>query len=323
MTTKRVAKRKLTNIDFSQEESHIALVSKEQGGPANGADFSLVLKANNYSEEFIQKVQKIQVTLELPIFLERFFGLYGSDAEVLARLFGYVPEEDDDVEYENYWENMIQERLDSFEILKSLDESESLPEALAKLTEDEYLSMIQTQETFEKAEKVSKKKVRKNSAKAKATQEEGSTKAATKVEELDDVTKSKVEPSETPDKGKQMEELAILQKALDENKEALTKALATLAVYETEKKEMVRKARFELLKNAVKDEAKAESLFKGLSLIEDEAEFSAVVKTLADMQSAIETSSLFTEQGAQVEGEVAQEESAVAKVIKQRLAKNK
>lgn len=314
------AKRKLSEIDFSNDGCHVALVSKQQSGPANGHDYALVMKANNYSSEFVQKMQQIQVTMELPDFLRKFFGMYYEDAEVLAKMLGYVEPEEEMDDTEDWYDNYIQSKVDSFVILKSLEDETSLPDALSKLSEEQYLSLMKDQQMLEKA---FKKKIKKNSAKAKAAQEEGSTKATTQVEELDDVTKSKVEPSETPDKGKQMEELAILQKALDENKEALTKALATLAVYETEKKEMVRKARFELLKNAVKDEAKAESLFKGLSLIEDEAEFSAVVKTLADMQSAIETSSLFTEQGAQVEGEVAQEESAVAKVIKQRLAKNK
>lgn len=318
MTTPRKAKRKLSDISFEHSGAHVALVSKDQGGGANEANFALVMKANNYSTEFVEKMQQVRVTMELPDFLSKFFSLYGSDAEVLARMMGYVPETDEDESSENYWENYIQERLDSFEILKSLEDAESIPEVLSKLTEDEYFGLMKDQELLEKA---FKKRIKKNSPKAtKPVDEEGSTKAIAQAEQLDDVTKSKVQPSETPDKGKQMEELAILQKALDENKVELTKALETLAVYEAEKKEMIRKSRFELLKSAVKDEANAESLFKGLSLIEDETEYKAVLKTLADMQTAIEKSALFSEQGVQVEGEVAQEESAVAKIIKQRLA---
>ena len=48
---KRKTKRVLTGIDFSGETSHIALVSKEQGGPASGADYQLVLKATESFEE--------------------------------------------------------------------------------------------------------------------------------------------------------------------------------------------------------------------------------------------------------------------------------
>lgn len=47
MTIKSKTKRKLSEIDFSREDAHIALVSKEQGGPANGADYALILKAVN------------------------------------------------------------------------------------------------------------------------------------------------------------------------------------------------------------------------------------------------------------------------------------
>ena len=37
--TKIKAKRKLRNIDFSGKDSHLALVHRDQGGPANGADY--------------------------------------------------------------------------------------------------------------------------------------------------------------------------------------------------------------------------------------------------------------------------------------------
>lgn len=36
MTQQTKAKRRLTNIDFSKEGSHLALVHKDQGGSANG-----------------------------------------------------------------------------------------------------------------------------------------------------------------------------------------------------------------------------------------------------------------------------------------------
>ena len=154
MATTRKAKRNLSNIDFSGENSHIALVSKEQGGPANGADVALVLKSGKFSQEFIEKVQQVQVTMELPEFLTKFFYVYGTDAEVLARLMGYDPKagetedessanEMDDPEdvYEAYYEQLIQDRLSSFTLLKSLNESDNLVKALSELTEDQYLSL--------------------------------------------------------------------------------------------------------------------------------------------------------------------------------------
>ena len=38
MTTKQKAKRALKDITFEHDGAHIALVSKEQGGPAHGHD---------------------------------------------------------------------------------------------------------------------------------------------------------------------------------------------------------------------------------------------------------------------------------------------
>ncbi|MEG2307295.1 MAG: hypothetical protein RSB94_08150, partial [Erysipelotrichaceae bacterium] len=60
MTTenKRVAKRRLVDIDFSKEGAHLALVHKDQGGAANGYT-TLVMKATDkYSPEFIQKASQ-------------------------------------------------------------------------------------------------------------------------------------------------------------------------------------------------------------------------------------------------------------------------
>ena len=74
--TNKKAKRVLKNIEFeSSETSHIALVHKDQGGPASGADYRLVMKSNNFSPEFIQKMQSVQVTMPLPEFLQKFFLL--------------------------------------------------------------------------------------------------------------------------------------------------------------------------------------------------------------------------------------------------------
>ncbi len=89
MENKQKAKRKLKGFDFAKEGAAVALVGPSVGGPANGIP-TLIAKANNFSPEFIKKMQQIQVTMELPDFLEKFFGIWGSDAEVLARLMGYV-----------------------------------------------------------------------------------------------------------------------------------------------------------------------------------------------------------------------------------------
>lgn len=349
-TEKRKAKRKLSNIDFSKEGAHLALTSSEQGGPANGHDYSLVMKSVNFSEEFIQKASQVKVTMEITEFLRRFFNIYYEEAEVLARSLGFTTamqdkaaeeameseEEDEPSTYEDY----IQSKMEAFEVMKSLYEAESIPEVLSKLDEDEYLAMLKDQERLEKAFKKMTKD-QKNSAKAApaAKAEEGSTEAIAKAEQSDDKTEAKVEPSETVTKGKSMTkevqvaeiektvevvekaQLDAIQKAFDEQKEQLQKALDLVAAFEKEKQEAIRKARFEQVKAAVKDDAKAEILFKAAGLVAEEADFQAVVKALAEMQAVVEKSDLFVEKGVQVETEDKVKESAVARVIKARLSK--
>lgn len=335
-TTQRKAKRKLSNIDFSAEGAHMALVSKDQGGPASGADYALVMKSANFSDEFVQKMQQVKVTMELPDFLRKFFNVYYEDAEVLARMMGYVKPEVEETEYEDYWEDYVQSKLDSFEILKSLADTQSIPDVLSKLTEDQYLAMLTDQAKLEKAFKKIEKE--KNSAVAPvAAADEGSTEAVAKAEQSDEKTEAKVEPSETVNKGKSMTKevkaepqasvemveksaLESIQKQMEDQKVELQKALDLVKAFEAEKKEAVRKARFEQVKGAVKDEAKAEVLFKAVGLVEDESEFQAVVKALSELQALADKSDLFVEKGVQIETEEAPKESAVARVLKSRLA---
>lgn len=316
------AKRKLSDISFQHEGAHVALVSKDQGGPANGKDFALVMKATGFSQEFVTKMQQVRVTMELPEFLRKFFYIYGEDADILAYMMGYVePADTAEMEAEeakSEFQSWIEERVSNFEILKSLNESEDLAADLLKLGEDKYLKVLKSQSKLEKV----LARIEKNSAKAaKATADEGSTEAVAKAKQSDD--KSKVEPSVTVNKGKTyMDELQEVQKALEVEKAELQKAREQLAAFEAEKKEMIRKARFDKLSASVKDEAKATALFKAFALIEDEAEFDEAVKVVADMQTAVEKSALFEEKGAQVESEdEVVTESAVAKVIKARLQK--
>ena len=144
-------KRKLKNIDFSDDMSHIALVSKHQGGPASGANYSLVLKnVDNPSPEFIQKMQAIQVTMTVPEFLSRFFMLWEEDVEFLSQLLGYVEPEDETMEAKEDYDKWIEERFQSFSIIKSLHEAKSLPDALSKLTEHDYLDILADQAEIEK-----------------------------------------------------------------------------------------------------------------------------------------------------------------------------
>jgi hypothetical protein len=341
MTEMRKTKRKLSNIDFSTEGAHLALVSKDQGGGANGANYALVMKSTNFTDEFVAKAAKIRITMDIEDFLMKFYGLYYDDAEVLARALGFDTAAEDMGESEaeiSTYEDYIQSRVDAIEVLKALHEADSIPEVLSKLTEEQYLSVLTDQEKLEKAfKKIDKEK---NSTKAStAKDDEGSPEAVAKAEQSVAKTEAKVDPSETVNKGKSMtkevktveKEITVemveksafetIQKQLDDQKVELQKALDLVKTFEQEKKETIRKARFEQVKTAVKDEAKATVLFKAAGLVEDESEFQAVVKALSDMQAVIEKSDLFVEKGVQVEQVELTKESAVARAVKARLAK--
>ena len=333
-TTQRKAKRKLTNIDFSGETSHIALVHAEQGGCASGANYKLALKNTNFSQEFIEKMQQIRVTLSIPDFLEKFFHLYGSDAEVLARMLGYVPEENDkEDEYDSNWyENYIQEKLDSFEILKSLKESESIANTLATLDEKQYLLMLTDQATFEKA--LNKKE---SELVALATESDNSTHAS--VEKSVEVSTSKSTKSKETLMTKQVENSAemvekslmvTLQKALDDQAVELQKALETIAVHQKEKQEQIQKSKTAQFTAVIKDEKLQAPIVKAALALEAQEDFDAFLVAVTAMQSQIEKqkdfvekSALFQEQGASTSEEPKSNESAVAKLVKSRLAANK
>lgn len=292
MTTQKKAKRKLSDIDFSKEDAHVALVHKDQGGPANGHDYSLILKSsNNFSPEFIKKMQQIQVTYELPEFLRKVFGMYYEDAEVLAKMLGYVEPEDEETEdYDDWYENYIEEKLSAFTIIKSLHEAKNLPEALAQLTEQDYLDVLNDQVLIEKALKEF---------------DEKSDTSATNVEKQVEASASKVNKN----KGKQMatpemvekEKLTAVEKALNDQKVALEKALAQVQQYEDEKKEAIVKSKTDAVKAVVKDEAQAAVVVKAALALENQEDFDALVGVFKSMNDLLEKSGLFQEVGASVD----------------------
>jgi hypothetical protein len=325
--TKRKTKRKLSDIDFSGEGSHIALVSKQQGGPASGADYALVLKANKFSEEFVQKMQQVRVTMELPDFLRKFFSVYYEDAEVLARMMGYekpeVTEEAKTADYEDY----IQSKLEAFEILKSANDAESLSQVLSELDETEYLAMLNDQERIEKALEDIEKATKESAPAALADGNDTSTNAG--VENIEGVStsvnKEELEKSKMEDEVKvetvEKAQFELVQKALDEQKVQLQKALETIALFEAEKKEAVNKAKTEKVKAIVKDESKVQAIAKAALALESEDDFNAFLSAVEALVATVETSEMFVEKGASTQEEPAVKESAVAKLLKAKQVK--
>jgi hypothetical protein len=223
MENKQKAKRKLKGFDFAKEGAAVALVGPSVGGPANGIPL-LIAKANNFSPEFIQKMQQVQVTMELPDFLEKFFGIWGSDAEVLARLMGYVEPEDEDDEEDDWWENYIEEKLSAFTIIKSLHEAKNLPEALAQLTEQDYLAVLNDQVLIEKA-------LKEFDAKSDTSTNVENTKVEASASRVNKKKEKQMATPEMVEKAKFVE----VQKQLEDQKVELAKALEQLNKIEQER----------------------------------------------------------------------------------------
>lgn len=291
MTTVK-AKKKLSDVTFEHEGAHIALVSKNQGGPANGHDYSLIMKANKFSPEAIQKMQSVRVTLELPEFLEKFFYVYGSNAEILARMMGWMPDEtDDEEEDEDYWEkeyqDYIEEKLASFEIMKSVHDGNQT--VLAELDEKRYLKLLRDQALVEKAFRKIDRENKKKETEAQATG--GSTEAVEKS-----VEKGEVEPSKTQE-NKKMEQVEELQKALKDQQELLEKALAQVAEFETQRKDALIKSKSAQITALVQDETVSAIIVKAALALETDTDFDAFVGAVKKLTEQVEKSGLFREAG--------------------------
>jgi len=89
---------------------------------------------------------------------------------------------------------------------------------------------------------------------------------------------------------------ALIEKAVGPLKTELTKANETIEAFKAKEKEQVSATRKAALKDAVKDEEKAEVLFKSFANLTDE-EFTSTVETLKAMTTAGDAGELFTEKG--------------------------
>ena len=303
MENKQKAKRKLKGFDFAKEGAAVALVGPSVGGPANGIP-TLIAKANNFSPEFIQKMQQIQVTYELPEFLRKVFGMYYEDAEVLAKMLGYVEPEDEETEdYDDWYENYIEEKLSAFTIIKSLHEAKNLPEALAQLTEQDYLAVLNDQVLIEKA-------LKEFDAKSDTSTNVENTKVEASASRVNKKKEKQMATPEMVEKAKFVE----VQKQLEDQKVELAKALEQLNKIEQEKKEAIVKSKTDAVKAVVKDEKQAAVVVKAALALDNQEDFDALVEVFKSMNALLEKSGLFQEQG--VSAEAAEDKPGETKLMK-------
>jgi hypothetical protein len=247
------------------------------------------------------------------------------------------------------FERYVESKVASIQVMKQLYEAESIADVISNLSEESYLQLLQDQEMLEKAmKKIDKetKPVAKQRVRTKVVAQDNKTESVEKSTE--DVTSKIVHEVSSEDKPsvvtkhkekksmtkevqviEQTTEVEVIakaqydeiQKAMQVQAEQLQKALEQVELFKQEKLEAIAKSRNAAIKDALKDDAKAEVIAKSLRSDLDDTEFQAVVKALADITVQLEKSALFQEQGASVEVEADVNESPVAKALKARLSK--
>lgn len=336
----RQTKKKLSDVTFEHAGAHVALVSKKQGGPANTHDYALILKAAKFDPVEVKKASKVQVELEITEFLTRFFYMCQVDAEILARTLGFTTkmqekmileqkekmleneEEKIDPEYPSYDSDeeeidmYVTSKVQSLNIMKALHNEATRVETMANLTKDEYLQLLKDQAMLEKAmKKVEALKAKESNSPASAAGSEDTTNV--------NVDKSKVSQPAKLDKLENKVMVEELQKALDNQKVELEKALAQIAEFEKAKKEALVKAKTDKITEAVQDEQLAAILVKaGLTLDSDE-DFNTYVGAVRTLSEKIEKSALFREEGvsAHQEQKEVKKTSGVAAILEKKYNK--
>jgi len=318
------AKRKLTDITFEHEGAHLALVHKAQGGAASGYKTLVMKSVDNRSPEFIQKASQIRVTLSLPDFLEKFFHIWGDDAEVLATMFGYVESEDDSDEYgqESFWcwyrdkaskegnldhwgdpitrptsqdrKEWVEDQLQGIEILKSATLAKGSTDFINSLTEDQYLNLLKDQQFIEKSFKLQEvKKDLDGESGGKPTK--GVNPKQTKASKAD--TQENEMTQETIEKAQYDAKEVELQKALAD----IQKAKEEIELFKAKEKEAVEKAREAEVVAAVVDVDASAKLFKAVKDLDAEA-FKDVVDVVKALTAKVDESEMFKEKGSPEEG---------------------
>lgn len=312
MQEKQKAKRQLKGFDFTKSDARLSLVGPSVGGPANGIP-TLIAKGANFSPEFIKKAQAVQITMELPDFLEKFFYIWGKDAEFLAGLMGWVePPEDETQEAKDDYNDWVEERFQSFSIIKSLHEAKNLPAALAQLTEQDYLDVLNDQVEIEKALKSFDSKKSEASTKVEKQVEASASKKIKKEKQMTQAT-DMVEK----------EKLVAVEKALNDQKVELEKALAQVKQFEEAQKQAIVKSKTDAVTAVLKDEKEATVVVKAVLALgeEDGVELLNIFKA---KEVLIEKSKAFEELGANASAaEDKPQESKLAQVIKSKYAQAK
>ena len=268
-TNKPKAKRKLKSLDFSGSDAAVALVGPCVGGPANQIPTLVIKAATQFSDEFLEKMSKVRVEMDITEYLTRFFGVYGADAEILARSLGYTTpgmekaaleaqeemlEDQKPPEYPSWeepgdkkFERYVESKVASIEVMKQLYEAENMTDVLANLSEEQYLQFLVDQQNIEKALKKidaeKNKPVAKSKVKTKATTKE-STEVAKATEGDTSTTNACVES-----------EVGVATPVVKQvNKEKKSMTQEVKVIEQTTEVEMIAKSQFDSIQKQLQEQ---------------------------------------------------------------------
>lgn len=279
MTEKKKVKRVLFNFDFDSEGAHVALVSKKQGGPANGVPVLITKALNNGIQptdaiKVSKALEQVTVTLSMEAFLSKFFGLWSEDAEMLTKLLGFQTEYEaykekngDDEEWSH--EKWMEEKLSKFTLMKSLHDNPN-----QTIPDEDFIEITKMQHSIEPLLLQQK-------------EETNMVNSTTIV-----IEKSRFSELET----KEAELTVAVQKAADLQSEVETlKAQITKA---TEDKEAIELNAFKDRLSTLVAEAELEKVSKSLFNLNkvDAESVEAIIATFVAKKAALENSDLFKEE---------------------------
>lgn len=297
--------RRLTDIKFDQEGAHVALVGKHQGGPANGIT-TLITKATDHIDPVVvEKAATVTVSMQFPEFLRKFFGMYWEDSEVLSATLGYGMTDEFDWENKTY-QDYLDSKVQSISIMKSVYKAQDVSKALAELSPEAHLTLLQDQEMLEKA--MSSVLPEGESLNDKHTGES----------DVETILKSAHEEFVTKAVA---EAIAPVQKALDEQTAVLKAAQDKLAQYAEAEALAVTKSRTDALVAAGVASDRVETLMKALAPLDEEA-FKEAVDAMSVLKALADDSDMLRETGVSGMGaEDPKEVDRTSEILKAKYAK--
>jgi len=308
--TERKAKRKLSDFDFTGEDAHLALVSKGQGGAANGYSTLLLKAASTKDDVTIEKMQSVMIEMELPDFLKKFFYLYDEDAEVLAYLMGYQEVETqsmEDSEMMGKYQKWIKDNMNTFEVMKSLHNSkgdadgEDVIRKLKELDGETFIELLKAQESIESA--IDGYSIGRSDTIRKQKSNQSSNKKEEPLMSVEMIEKSV---------------LVDVQKKLEEQQVSLLKANEMIEQFKKEKFENILKQRTLEIKAVVETDENVEAIIKNVGDIED-SKWQAIVGVMKAISSGEHKDDMFNEVGVSKSfADSVEQQDVLARMIKEK-----